>query len=201
MQAVKWVVAKLQGDKTASFCKEWVLAKLQGDKAALQSSMKLYYVWISGPLRVSWPIIRKAANWPHRCRKPVALHSVTLRFPGFGGASQENRATPPEKGPVAPTASAFKGAVALQVASWKVSRYIGVSQLHCRLSRCSGACRKAAKCRRKVCSSKRPTKSEPRSVRPNGVLDGQNRQSPIASDFGSRTQIAALFAVLLYPNV
>ena len=32
-------------------------------------------------------------------------------------------------------------------------------------------------------------------------LDGQNRQSPIASDFGSRAQIAALFAVLLYPNV
>ena len=32
-------------------------------------------------------------------------------------------------------------------------------------------------------------------------LDGQNRQSPIASDFGSRTQIAALFAVLLYRNV
>ena len=32
-------------------------------------------------------------------------------------------------------------------------------------------------------------------------LDGQNRQSPIASDFGSRTQIAALFAVLLYQNV
>ena len=34
-----------------------------------------------------------------------------------------------------------------------------------------------------------------------GILDGQNRQSPIASDFGSRTQIAALFAILLYPNV
>ena len=33
------------------------------------------------------------------------------------------------------------------------------------------------------------------------VLDGQNRQSPIASDFGSRTQIAALLAVLLYRNV
>ena len=32
-------------------------------------------------------------------------------------------------------------------------------------------------------------------------LDGQNRQSPIASDFGSRTQIAARFAVLLYRNV
>ena len=34
-----------------------------------------------------------------------------------------------------------------------------------------------------------------------GSLDGQNRQSPIASDFGSQTQIAALFAVLLYRNV
>ena len=33
------------------------------------------------------------------------------------------------------------------------------------------------------------------------TLDGQNRQSPIASDFGSRTQIAALFAVLLYQIV
>ena len=33
------------------------------------------------------------------------------------------------------------------------------------------------------------------------LLDGQNRQSPIASDFGSRTPIAALFAVLLYQNV
>ena len=32
-------------------------------------------------------------------------------------------------------------------------------------------------------------------------LDGQNRQSLIASDFGSRTQIAALFAVLLYQSV
>ena len=32
-------------------------------------------------------------------------------------------------------------------------------------------------------------------------LDGQNRQSPIASDFGSRTQIAALFAILLYRSV
>ena len=32
-------------------------------------------------------------------------------------------------------------------------------------------------------------------------LDGQNRQSPIASDFGSQTQIAALFAILLHPNV
>ena len=52
-QAVKWVVAKLQGDKTASFCKEMSVAKLQGDKSASQSSMELYYPWISGPLCVS----------------------------------------------------------------------------------------------------------------------------------------------------
>ena len=42
---------------------------------------------------------------------------------------------PLEEGPVAPAFSALKGGVALQVASW----YRGVSQLHCRLLRCSGA--------------------------------------------------------------
>ena len=65
-------------------------------------------------------------------RYAVALHSVALRFPGFGGGgeSQENRATPPEKGPVAPTFAALEGGVVLQVASRKVSRCRGVSQLH-----------------------------------------------------------------------
>ena len=58
-------------------------------------------------------------------RYAVALHSVALRFPGFGGVSQGNGATPTEKGPAAPTFSALKGGVALQVASWKVSRYRG----------------------------------------------------------------------------
>ena len=53
-------------------------------------------------------------------RYTVALHSVSLRSPGFGGVSQDNRTTPPEKVPAAPT---FRGGVALQVASWKVSRY------------------------------------------------------------------------------
>ena len=38
-------------------------------------------------------------------------------FQGFGGGSQENRATPPEKGPVAPAFAALKGGVTLQVAS------------------------------------------------------------------------------------
>ena len=55
-------------------------------------------------------------------RCTVALHSVALRFPVFGGVSQETRTTPPEKGHVVPTFSAFKGGVALQVASWKVSQ-------------------------------------------------------------------------------
>ena len=41
----------------------------------------------------------------------------------------------------------------------------------------------------------------PRKTTGREQTDGQNRQSPIASDFGSRTQIAALFAILLYPNV
>ena len=46
----------------------------------------------------------------------VALHSVALRLPGLG-VSQENRPTPPEKGPVAPAFSALKEGVALQAAS------------------------------------------------------------------------------------
>ena len=39
----------------------------------------------------------------------VALHSVALCFPRFGGVSQDNRATPPEKSPVAPTFQLLKG--------------------------------------------------------------------------------------------
>ena len=46
----------------------------------------------------------------------------------------------PCKGPCSTTTfSTLKGGVALQVASWKVSRYNGVLQLHCRLPRYSGA--------------------------------------------------------------
>ena len=74
-------------------------------------------------------------------RSSVALLSVALCFPRLGGLSQENRAAPLEKVPVTPTFSALKGGVALQVASWKVSRYRGVSQLHCCLSCYSGALR------------------------------------------------------------
>ena len=53
MRAVKWVVAKLQRDKTASFSGKGLVAKLQGDKSASQSSMELYDPMISGPLRIS----------------------------------------------------------------------------------------------------------------------------------------------------
>ena len=31
-----------------------MVAKLHGDKSASQSSMELYYPWISGPLHVCW---------------------------------------------------------------------------------------------------------------------------------------------------
>ena len=71
-------------------------------------------------------------------RYTVALHSVTLRFPGFGGVSQENRATPPEKGPVAPTFSALEGVSRFKLPLGTGVRYRGVSHLHCRLSRCNG---------------------------------------------------------------
>ena len=71
-------------------------------------------------------------------RHTLALHSVALRFPGFGGVSQENRATPPQKGPVAPTFSALEGGVARQVVAWKVSRHRARSQLHCCLARYNG---------------------------------------------------------------
>ena len=42
---------------------------------------------------------------------------------------------------VAPAISALNWGVAIQVASWKVSQYRGVSRLHCRLSRYSGPLR------------------------------------------------------------
>ena len=66
-------------------------------------------------------------------RYTFSLHSVALRFPEFGGVARESHYSP-SKGPVAPTFSALNGGVALQVASWKVSQYREVSQLHCRLS-------------------------------------------------------------------
>ena len=42
-------------------------------------------------------------------RHIVTIHSVALCFPRCRGVSQVNRATPPQKGPVAPTVSALKG--------------------------------------------------------------------------------------------
>ena len=73
------------------------------------------------------------SQWPNRCGNPVALHCVALRFAGFGGALAGESLCTHSKGPAATTFSGLIGGVALQVASWKVSRYRGVSQLHCRL--------------------------------------------------------------------
>ena len=46
----------------------------------------------------SWPRRARVNKWCalNRYSNPVALHSVALRFPGFGGVSQENRATSPD---------------------------------------------------------------------------------------------------------
>ena len=73
---------------------------------------------------------------------PVVLHCratlCRITFPRmWRGVTGESRYTP-SKAPVAPSFAALKGGVALQVASWKVSRHKGVSQLHCRLSHCNG---------------------------------------------------------------
>ena len=70
-------------------------------------------------------------EWP----QPLALHCrATLCRTTFSktwrGVTRESRYTP-SKGPVVPTFSALKGGVALQVASWKASRYRVVSQLQC----------------------------------------------------------------------
>ena len=70
-------------------------------------------------------------------RYTVALHSVALRFPTFGGMCRRIVLHPPEKALLHLPFQLLKS-VALQVASWKVSRYRGVSQLHCRLSRYNG---------------------------------------------------------------
>ena len=65
-------------------------------------------------------------------------------FPGLGGVSQDNRATPPSKGPVEPTLKSFqllKGVSHFKLPLRRCRGTGGVSQLHCRLSSCNGALR------------------------------------------------------------
>ena len=66
---------------------------------------------LSGPLGIQ-----------NESRHISALHSVALRFPGFGGVLQENRATPPKKGPVAPSFFELYGWV-LGWVSWAILRH------------------------------------------------------------------------------
>ena len=62
----------------------------------------------------------------------TTLHSVALLFSAFGGVSQKNLAAAPSKGPVAPTFSALKGGVALQVASWSLEGVAAQGTVACR---------------------------------------------------------------------
>ena len=71
---------------------------------------------------------------------PVVLHChATLCRATFcrvwRGSRRRIARYPLKRALLAPTFSALKGGVALQVASWKVLWYTGVSQLQCRLSR------------------------------------------------------------------
>ena len=59
-------------------------------------------------------------------------------FPGFGGLSQENCATPPENGPVALPFQLLKGVSHFKLHLGCCHGPGGVSQLHRRLSPCSG---------------------------------------------------------------
>ena len=74
-------------------------------------------------------------------KRGVSEHCRTTFSKIWRGVARESRYTLCQNGPVAPTFSALRGGVALRVASWKVSRYRGVSQLHCRLLRCNEALR------------------------------------------------------------
>ena len=47
-------VREVMGRQNCFSLEEWVVAKLQGDKSASQSSMELCDPWISGPLCISW---------------------------------------------------------------------------------------------------------------------------------------------------
>ena len=89
--SISWV-AKFKGDKNSE-CKlsngwlrsykvmklllspgKGVVEKLQGDKLVSQSSMELYYPWISGPLRVSWLTLGRGKH--------------TMKHKSFLGSSQ-----------------------------------------------------------------------------------------------------------------
>ena len=95
MEAVKWVVAKLQGDKLLRSAGKWVVAKLQGDKSAPQSSMELYDPWISGPLRVY-----RSCSLRFRQSVPsLARPSVILKVSCFGGVFHDHRGVPWEASP------------------------------------------------------------------------------------------------------
>ena len=84
-ESFKWVVAKLKGDQTSSFCRKWVVAKLQGDRSASQSSMELCDPWISGPLR-GFLIWEAASKLAFACMTPASF----VIFAVFKGCEQQS---------------------------------------------------------------------------------------------------------------
>ena len=140
------------------------------------------------------PSFSSLAKWPksYSYCNPVALHGRaalchTTLTRVWRGVAGESRYTP-RKGPLTPTFSALEGGAALQVASWKASRYNGVSQLPCRLSRCSGALRQVVQLTEPKLQT---TNNGPRSVSPFSIkrhgLSAPNHKSQIASDLKSRS--------------
>ena len=104
-------------DFWSNFSEEEPMVATQTSKKMPQSAVRLEIstsrqllgssgaTWVAQPLRQS-------------CRATVALslRSVALRFPGFGGASQENYATPPQR------ALCQKGLRGLLSSMWMPSR-------------------------------------------------------------------------------
>ena len=80
---------------------KWVVAKLQWDKSASQSSMELHYPWISGPLRVSWRmailgaslllcIYSEAMLLPDACRASRASARRIVLLRGLDGPNRQS---------------------------------------------------------------------------------------------------------------
>ena len=71
---------------------KWVVAKLQVDKSACQSSMELSYPWISGTLRVSWVFVA-----PKREERLVQCPCLLLATMTVHVKSQSRHHIPPIK--------------------------------------------------------------------------------------------------------
>ena len=76
MQAVKWAVAKLQGDQTASFCRKVSGCEVTGRYI----SIPIFHGFLVGPICVSWA----------ECTKIAHRHSLAI-FHRRGGVARNFR--------------------------------------------------------------------------------------------------------------